>query len=302
MKDINGVIPPCITLFDDKGNLDETANREHINFLIKNGANGIFLLGSAGEFAYLSDKEKLQILKWGIDEVNGKVPVLAGISSPSTKISIYWAKEAENIGADAVISIYHPFFPLNLNDIFLYYKTVLDEIKLPFILYNFPMITNYNINLEIIKELSERDNFIGIKDTTVDFSHVQEIKNEIDKEDFKIFIGTDIIYQKAINIGIYDIILGTSNLIPKIHVDLYQAAVKKNENEIKRLFEYFNRIIRSIVTQYPFQYHPSVIKEALSLLGRKINTSVRIPHSKIKQRKIDKLEKNLAFLKEIHQY
>jgi len=302
MKNIKGIIPPCITFFDDKGNIDEISLRNHIDFLIKNGVNGIFLLGSAGEFAYLSDKEKLQILKWGIDQINSKVPVLVGISSPSPKISIKWAKKAENIGADALISVCYPYFPLSLKEIFLYFKTVLDEIKLPFIIYNFPMITNYNINLKMIKKLSEIDNVIGIKDTTVDFSHVQAIKNEIVRDDFNIFVGADIIYPRALELGIYNAIFGSTNLIPKIHVDLYQATLKKNKHEIKRNLDYFNKIIRSIITYYPIQYHIFIIKEALSILGRKINNSVRIPLSKIKERKREKLKNDLAFLKEIHDY
>ncbi|MHA1196780.1 MAG: dihydrodipicolinate synthase family protein [Promethearchaeota archaeon] len=302
MNMIKGIIPPCLTFFDKKGDLDEISFREHVDFLIKNGVNGIFLLGSAGEFAYLSDKERMKILEWGVDQINGKIPVLAGISSPSAKISIKWAKIAENLGVDALISICHPYFPLNMNDVYSYFKTVLDKIKLPFIIYNFPMITNYDINLKILKKLSEKENVIGIKDTTVDFSHIKAIKDEIIRENFNIFIGTDLIYPQALEIGIYNAILGSTNLIPRIHVDLYEAVLRKDKNKIRKNLDYFYKIIKSIITSYPVQYQVFIIKHALSILGREINSIVRIPLSNIKERKLEKLKNDLDFLKEIHEY
>lgn len=302
MIDIKGVIPPCITIFNKKGDLDEIKTREHIDFLIKNGVDGIFLLGSAGEFSYISDEEKLNLIKWGIDEIKGRVPVLIGISSPSPKISINLAKRAELLGADALVSIYHPYFPLNLKDILIYYNTILDEIELPFLIYNFPMVTNYNLSIKEIKLLSERENVIGIKDTTVDYYHVLQIKNEVLKENFKVFVGSEVIYSRALDSGIYDAILGTMNLIPNIYTKIYQAAIRNDKDAIKANMDYINQIIRQVVTSFTIQYGPFITKTALSILGRDINTAVRIPLSEIRERKLQKLEKGLEFLKEIHEY
>ena len=302
MKTIKGIIPPTLTFFDEKGDLDESSNRDHVNFLIKNGVTGIFLLGSSGEFAYLSDDEKIRVMNWGIDEVNGKVPVLVGISSSSPKISIDLARKAESFGADAVVSIYVPYFQLNMNEILYYFETVLEEINLPLLIYNFPMVTNYNLTLKVIKKLAENDKVIGIKDTTVDFSHIQDIRKEITRENFEIFIGTDVIYPQALGVGVFNAILSSSNLIPKIHVNLYEAITSKNEVKLNENLEIFDSIIKKVVSYYPIQQQPAIMKEALSILGRKVTTTVRLPVDKFKKRKLEKLSKDLEFLKGIHEY
>ena len=249
-----------------------------------------------------SDDEKLQVINWGIDEVNGKVPVLIGISSSSPKISIDWAKKAESIGADAVVSVYVPYFQLEMNEILSYYETVLEEINLPFIIYNFPMVTNYDLTLKIIKKLAENEKIIGIKDTTVDFSHVQEIKKEILRDNFEIFIGTDVIYPQALEVGIFNAILGSSNLTPQIHVNIYDAIISKNQAKLNENLEIFNEIIKKVVSYYPIQQQTSILKEALFILGRNVNSTVRLPVKKLKKRKLEKLSKDLEFLREIYEY
>lgn len=121
MAKINGIIPPIVTLYGKDGEIDENAIREHVDFLIENGVHGIFSMGSTGEFAYLSDEERRRVLKTTVDQVNGRVPVVAGISSPSVKLAINWGKYVEDIGADFAIAILPAYFPVAKKDIYLFF-------------------------------------------------------------------------------------------------------------------------------------------------------------------------------------
>ncbi|NVM04980.1 MAG: dihydrodipicolinate synthase family protein [Candidatus Helarchaeota archaeon] len=295
---IEGIIPPVVTLYKKDGSIDETAIREHVDFLIENGVHGIFSLGSTGEFAYLSDEERKQVLKITVDQVNGKVPVIAGISSPSVRLAINWGKYAEKVGANATMAILPAYFPVTKKEVYSYFETLSNGIKLPLFLYNFPSIT-FEIKTSTIQKLAENNLIIGIKETVMKIDHVREVIELVNDPNFIVLVGVDPLFKPGLEIGAKGAILGSSNFAVGLHSQLYNAFKNKDQKLFDELYSKFNKIIVNVL-QYasPIQNSVSLAKEAMKILGRDIETIVRSPLPSLNERTIKRLEKSLSFLRE----
>lgn len=299
MAKINGIIPPIVTLYGKDGEIDENAIREHVDFLIENGVHGIFSMGSTGEFAYLSDEERRRVLKTTVDQVNGRVPVVAGISSPSVKLAINWGKYVEDIGADFAIAILPAYFPVAKKDIYLFFETLSHGINLPLILYNFPIVTHFDIQAAIIQKLAENHLIIGIKDTVMSIDHIKEVIELVNDPNFTVLVGIDPLVKTGLELGVKGAILGSSNFVPKLHSQLYNAFKKGDQKLFDELYTKFNNIIIKVL-QYAAEisYSVALIKECMRILGHNIETSVRSPLPPLNEKIKRNLEKALDFLRD----
>lgn len=295
---IEGIIPPMVVLYKKDGSIDEKAIREHIDFLIENGVHGIFALGSTGEFAYLSDEERKQVLKITVDQVNGRIPVIAGISSPSVRLAINWGKYGEDVGADATMAILPTYFPVSKKEVYSYFESLSNGINLPLFLYNFPSIT-FEIKPSTIQKLAENNLIIGIKETVMQIDHVKEVIELVNDPNFIVLVGVDPLFKPGLEIGVKGAILGSSNFAAKLHSRLYNAFKNEDQKQFDALYDKFNKIMVNVL-QYasPIQNSVSLTKEAMKILGRNIETGVRSPLPSLSERVIKKLEKNLTILKE----
>ena len=295
---IKGIIPPIVTLYKKSGEIHEKAIRDHIDFLIENGVHGIFSMGSTGEFAYLSDEERKAVLKITVDQVNGRVPVIAGISSPSVKLAINWGKYVEDVGSDAAMAILPAYFPVTKKEIYTYFETLSNGINLPLFLYYFPTITNYQIKAGIIQKLAENDLIIGVKETVMTIDHVKEVIELVNDPNFIVLVGVDPLLKTGLELGAKGAILGSSNFTPKLHSELYNA-FKNKDQKFDELYVKFNKIIVSVL-QYasPIQNSVALTKEAMKILGRNIETSVRSPLPSLSEKIKKRIEKALNFLKD----
>ncbi|MHA1379212.1 MAG: dihydrodipicolinate synthase family protein [Candidatus Helarchaeota archaeon] len=295
---LEGIIPPIVTLFDKNGEINEEAVREHIDFLINNGVHGIFSMGSTGEFAYLSDDERKKALNITVDQVNGRVPVIAGISSPSVRLAINWGMFAEDVGADATMAIIPAYFPVSKKDVFSYFETLSNRINLPLLLYNFPSIT-FEIKTTTIQKLADAKLIVGVKETVMSIDHVQKVIELVNDPNFIVLVGIDPLFKPGLEIGAHGAVLGSSNFAPKLHSQLFNAFKEGKNDLFEQLYIKFQKIIIKVL-QYasPIQNSVSLTKEVMKLLGRNINTGVRMPLPTLSDKINRKLEKELNFLKE----
>ncbi len=275
---IEGIIPPVVTLYKKNNEIDEQAIRNHLDFLIENGVHGIFSMSSIGEFAYLSDEEKKQIMKTTVDQVNGRVPVIAGISSASTKQSIAWGKYAEDIGADFAMAILPAYFPVSDKEIFNFFEQLSNKINLPLLLYNFPTVTKCDVNVATVQKLADKGLVIGIKETVFDIEVVRNVLKVVNDQNFIVLVGIDTLFKLGLELGVKGAILGSSNFAPKIHSQLYNAFKNKDEKNFNELLPKFNQIITTVLRHATSaQYSVSLTKEVMKILGHNIETIVRSP-------------------------
>lgn len=287
-----------VTLFDAEQQLDEKAIGAQVDFLVKSGVDGIFCLGSVGEFAYLNEDERNKTVKIVVDKVAGRVPVIAGTSHFSTRGSIKLSKEAENIGADAVMSILVPYFPLTDEMIYNYYKQLSEEINLPILIYNFPMITNFDISPETIGKLAKINKIVGLKDTVLDANHTIRVLELVPK-DFAVMPGSEITLQASLEAGAKGAIFGTSNIDPKPLCEVYNLYKSGNLEKAKAKMQEATRLIEVMIVA-SIQCGPSILKNAMKLNGRKINTTVRSPLPELNAEQLEKLRAVMEKLGLLH--
>ena len=289
---IEGIIPAMVTLFKEDQEIDETALREHIDFLIENGVHGIFALGTNGEFVYLSKEEKKQVLEITADQVNGRVALIAGISSHSTKISVELAKYAEDLGVTAVMAILPTYYPLENKNVQMYYEEIASAIEIPLYAYNFPMTNQLNLSPKLVAKLAEQKILAGIKETVMDINHIKQMI-ESTPDDFIVINGSELLLDQALKAGVDGAIHGMANCFPKKLVQIWDAFQNKKP-EFNNYWQEFKEAIPLL--NVPMDYLPSLTKEILVAMGRDIVPQVRSPLRIIKDRWRKKI-KDLKLLK-----
>ena len=262
----NGIITPIVTPFND----DETqtinyqATDQLIDHLIKNGVNGIFPLGSNGEFNVLTIKERNEFASHVINYVNHRVPVYVGTGACSTNEAVYLSRKAEELGADALSVITPYFFKLRDEDIYNYYKQIAESVKIPIILYNIPGNTQNNINPKVLDQLARIPNVAGIKDSSGNTESIYAYLKVVQKhENLHFLIGSDSKISYAFERGATGAIAGTSNLLVKNVVALNNALRSGDTETAKKMQESLNPL-RKIMHEAPV---PSVLKRAVTLAG-----------------------------------
>lgn len=261
-----GIITPIVTPFnhDRRQTINYKATDQLIDYLINNGVDGIFPLGSNGEFTQLSPDERNKFAEHVIKHVNHRVPVYVGTGACSTKEAIDYAQAAEKMGADALSVITPYFFKLRDQDLYNYYRQIAESVNIPVILYNIPANTQNNISPEVLDKLAEIPNVAGIKDSSGDLAKIDTYLKVVKKHsNLHFLIGSDSKISYAFDHGATGAIAGTSNLLIKNLVSLAKALRVKDEITAQRLQASLDPL-REIMHQAPV---PLVLKRAVSLAG-----------------------------------
>jgi len=272
--ELKGIIPACVTLFKEEQEIDEKAMRDHIEYLLESGVHGILVLGSTGEFAYLSEAEKKQVIEIATEQISGRIPLLVGISSPSTKIAIDLAKYAETKGANGVMAVLQTYFPLENKNIEMHYEKIAGAIAIPVYAYNFPLTTKIDLSPKLVAKLAEKDILKGIKETVTDITHIEQMIAATPKE-FCVLCGMELLFNKALKAGVKGAILGMGNCFPTLLVQIWDAFNAGEDDKFEALWTEFSKIFP--LQNQPFDYLPSLTKEILYAMGKPIDPQVRSP-------------------------
>ena len=239
---LQGVIVPLGTPLTSDERIDEKGMRRLVRYVLEGGVHAVFVLGAMGGFTLLEDKEKIKAIEIVVDEVEGKVPVIAGASDTSTKRVIKNARIAQKMKADAVAILPLYYGSLKQKQIINFYTRIAEEIDIPLFIYNNPFSTHNPVEPETVFELSKSENIVGIKDSSQNFFNYQQlIRHFKDKEDFSILLGTEFLITIGLILGADGVIAGLHNICPKIAVDLYNAVMEK---EYARAYELQERLIK----------------------------------------------------------
>jgi 4-hydroxy-tetrahydrodipicolinate synthase len=258
-----GIITPIVTPFnnDKLQTINYEATKTLIDYLIDNGVNGIFPLGSNGEFHVLSHKEKINFVTEVVQYVNHRIPVFAGTGACSTSEAIELSCEMEKIGVDA-LSVINPYFiRLSNEELYNYYQEIASSVKLPIILYNIPQNTGNSIPVAVVKELAKIDNIVGIKDSSGDIDLIRQYQKIAKENEFQVLIGSDSKISFAYKLGVKAAIAGTSNLIPQTLVSLNSALNNKDYKKAEEL----QKSIEILRNTLKLGTVPSILKRSIEL-------------------------------------
>ncbi|WP_110954675.1 4-hydroxy-tetrahydrodipicolinate synthase [Anaerosinus massiliensis] len=261
--EIKGIITAMVTPFDQNQNLNLTATKQLVNTLIDKGINGLFILGSNGEFHVLNEEEKLKFAETVIKTANKRVPVFVGTGGNSTSQVITLSKKMETLGADA-LSVITPYFIVpSQAELLRHYQAIADAVSIPIVMYNIPKNTGINLEPETVTELARVKNIIAIKDSSGKLENMKKYIELTKNQAFSVITGSDSLILPAFKLGATAAIAATSNLITELDISIYKnfkagniEAAEKSQQSIEKL-----RHVLHMGTV------PSVIKKAISLTG-----------------------------------
>lgn len=261
---LNGMFVPHITPFSRNGELDLTALRTCVRFWLKGGVSGLVPCGSNGEAPYLSREERMKIIETVMDEVNGKIPVIAGTGSMSTKETIMFTKDAKDLGVDAALVVTPFYFKPSNKEIHEHYKAVLEAVDIPIVLYSVPKFTGFSLEPTVIAQLaSEYENVVGVKDSGGNLGMITEIIRTVGDK-ISVLAGTADLALSTLILGGSGAVVAVANVFPEMCSDLYESFLKsdyKKASNLQRPISYINEVLVKRYNQL------SAIKEALNILG-----------------------------------
>ncbi|WP_315357863.1 dihydrodipicolinate synthase family protein [Salmonella enterica] len=275
MKLMEGVITPIVTPFnyDKNQTVNNIELKRLIDYLIGHGINGIFALGTNGEFHVMEYKEKIDFVSSVIEATNNRVPVYGNVGSCSLKESISLATEMEKLGVHAITSVAPYFVQLNDDEMYDFFYEIATSVNIPLIVYNIPKFTGYNISPLLVKRLVGANIGVkGIKDSSGDMELFEKYA-EISKDyDFKVMVGSDSKITSAFHLGATACVAGTSNLITDTIVSLWNALEK--EDGISKKLQNDIEVLRKTLA---LGTQPSVIKKGIELSSIALVGAARKP-------------------------
>lgn len=269
-----GVITAIFTPFGANGELDEDTLERHISSQIKSGIHGILVIGSSGEYVNLSDEERKRVIAVSVDVTKGRVPVIAGVLSPSTWYALELVNYAKEAGAQAVLVLTPYFNKPSIDGVYEHFETIAKETDFPMIVYNNPARTGINLDSAMIDKLAQIDNIIGLKECDRDLGRVAE-KIKIAADRLSVLSGEDDLAFLTFMLGSKGAILAVPNLVPQMYIELYQAV---EDGDIQRAREINYKLLPLVNAVYT-QNHPGPLKEAMAMIGCPVGSARQPLHS-----------------------
>lgn len=242
---LEGVLVPIITPFDDNGKVNARALTELVNYFIDAGVDGIVACGTTGEYYALDAQERQQVLEIVIKAVNSRVTAVAGINALSTDLSIKYAQQAKELGYDGIMLAAPPYSLPEQDGIVAHFKAVAKTTSLPIIMYDFPSRVGVQIGIEAVQELAKVPNIVAIKESSGDFNRALALL-QLNIPDFEIISGSDDMAADFLFWGAKGWISGGANVFPKEQADLAKAAKAGKWDEVKSLMSAMYPVIQSM--------------------------------------------------------
>lgn len=229
----HGIIPPVVTPLRDAEHLDEAGLERLLEHLITGGVHGLFMLGSNGEGPSLAGHVQRQLIERTCRQVNGRLPVLMGISHTSLAESVAVGKFAADAGCVAVVSTIPYYMPLTQTEVVGYFRELARQLPLPLVLYNFPTLAKIAFEPETVSRLLNEPNIVGMKDSSGDLEYFAKVVNVAkERPGFCLLAGKEANLDKIIELGGHGGVPGGANVWPQMMVGLYNAAIAKDEQQI----------------------------------------------------------------------
>ena len=223
----SGVYPAATTQFTSELALDLPATQKVQSALIDDGVDGIIVAGTVGENNSLEPEEKRAALKAGCEVAAGRVPVIVGVSELTTKRAIAFARDAEQIGADALMVLPAMVYVPTDEELYTHFKAVAEATSLPVMLYNNPPAYRVSIGMEVLRKLSSVANIVAIKESAPDPRRFTDVFNAFGDR-FTLVAGLDDIALEGLLLGAKGWVSGLTNAFPRESVALV-AAVRKGD-------------------------------------------------------------------------
>jgi 4-hydroxy-tetrahydrodipicolinate synthase len=271
MKKLEGIIAPMATALTRDEKIDEKSTRKLVDFLIDGGIDGLFPLGTSGEFALFDREERKIVVETVVDQTNGRVPVLAGVSDPSLQNVLAFAKDAEDAGADGVVATPPYYYSTGEDGIFTHFETIARVSGLPLLVYNIPEWTHLFVPPSVVQRLAEKQLIVGMKYTEYNLLNLLRFLKVAGKR-IAIFTGSDAMTFTNLEFGGSGGVIGVANVAPKRCSAVFDA-FRRGNLEAARVAQ---SNLLPIIEAISVGRFPAGLKESMRMIGMPVG-SVRSP-------------------------
>ena len=263
-RKISGIVPPVITAFDKRGNVDEKAQREVIAFL-KQYVQGFYVCGTYGSGPLMNVEQRKKCAEVVIDEVNGEIPVVVHVGATATADCIELGKHAQETGAAAVAAVPPYYFQHKEREVKFHFQQLIESVELPVYIYNNPKTTGFSVSPQFLNELAQIG-LKGVKDSSFSIMTFYDFVRTVEKDDFAFIVGTEAFILPTVPMGAQASIAGLGNAIPEPVVELFET-VKRGDLEKARPLQNKVLSLRDIV-----HYGPTLTVVQAILKERGVNS------------------------------
>ena len=297
MKKFKGMYPAMVTPFTKDDRLDEAGFKANIDWYIEEGSHGISCLGSIGEYVALTDDERKRVIDLTVEQVNGRVPVIAGNGGRTTKDTIRWTQYVKDAGADAVL-MPNPYYHLpDDEELFEHIKSVALAVDIPIMLYNNMRASGSDASADMVLRLArELDNFTYFKASSGEIQRVSKVIRE-GADNVTVFSGDDALALVIFMLGGQGAIDGMAALLPRKRAQLFELVERGDLPKARELW--YKMVPLATVLEYKWHKFIQTLKKGLDLVGRCGGPSLRGPKHELSPEQEAQLKAMLADLGEI---
>ena len=255
---------------------------------IARSTDAIVICGTTGECSTMTDEEQLATIKYTVDVVNHRVPVIAGAGSNDTDHGCALAAKSAACGADALLLVTPYYNKTNEEGMYLHFKTVADAVKIPCILYNVPGRTGCSISVANVARLSQHPNIVGIKEASGNMSYAAKVAKYL-SDDFAMYSGNDDMIVPLLSIGASGVISVLANIAPKeTHQMVFDYLEGRTDDARRAQIE-----LLDVINDLFIEVNPVPVKEAMNLLGMDVG-GYRLPLTHMTEAHRETLRSSLA--------
>ncbi|WP_085992647.1 4-hydroxy-tetrahydrodipicolinate synthase [Oceanobacillus senegalensis] len=265
------VLTAMVTPFDQGGEIDYEATRGLVDYLLKNGSDGLVVAGTTGESPTLSHEEKLNLFKFVVSVVDGRAPVIAGTGSNNTKESIELTKEATALGVDGIMLVAPYYNKPSQEGMYQHFRAIAESTELPVMLYNIPGRSVVNIEPSTIIRLSQIENIVSVKEASGDLDNVAEIISKT-SDDFSVYTGEDALTLPTLSVGGTGVVSVASHVIGNEIQDMVQRFKNGDVAYAATMHRHILPLMKALFAAPS----PTPVKEALNHIGVPVG-GVRLP-------------------------
>jgi len=269
---ITGSIVALATPMKVNGDIDWAALRRLVHFHLDNGTDAIVAAGTTGEPTTMSFAEHFDVIRTVVEEVNGRIPVIAGTGSNNTTEAVELARYASEVGADCCLTVAPYYNKPTQEGLYRHFKAIAESSDLPVILYNVPGRTCSDIYNETVLRLAEVDKIIGLKDATGNLERAEDLIGRLAGSGFMLYSGDDATACDFMLMGGHGDISVTANVAPRAMHELCSAAVAGDADRAHQI----NTRLMPLHTNLGIESNPIPVKWALHRMGY-AEAGIRLP-------------------------
>lgn len=257
-----GAAVALVTPFQADGSVNYEALAALIDYQIAHGTDALVIAGTTGESSTLSEQEHVDVIKFAVEHTNHRVPVIAGTGSNSTQTAIMLSKEAEAVGADALLLVTPYYNKTTQRGLYVHYKAIAESTKLPIILYNVPSRTGLGIDVETAAKLAEIDNIVAMKDAVGSITYTASLIARCGDK-LTVYSGNDDQIVPMMSLGAKGVISVLSNIAPQETHDMCAAALAGDYKTAAALQLRYLSLVKALF----IETNPIPVKEAVNQMG-----------------------------------